>query len=457
MANYAPPDQQQQYTYNPQQQPVYNPNVQQPDYNPNAQQQWGGQQGNQQGNQQQYNNSTTELNQSQPMTGDMPPSYEQAKYGDMNPETGLPARFNPRPKYNDCWAFVLFIAQLIAFIVLSGFAFNKINDDLNSDGVNYYRPGQTTPYFNQGSDDFYWKQALVAVLIGVLIGLITAVLYFFLTQIEMLRAVTSISKSYPAMFGISFIGLFIQTAYSVYFMIVIFGCYEMWYDRENQKTPAKLKMNIVHVTIAGVYACYYFLMGSPQGMNKSPTMESFKRACTTSIGSICFGSLIVAAIQAIRATVEMLRSDEACLQGVIEYVNKYAYCQVAIFGKAYIPAAKDTWTILKDRGVVQIINDNLVGNVWAMAAILSGALSALGSYLYIWYDEPEFNYDDNLTYVIITIAFVMGFQMVFTAGAVIDSGCASTFVCLAEDPAALARTKPELFERIRATYPEVVQ
>jgi hypothetical protein len=67
--------------------------------------------------------------------------------------------------------------------------------------------------------------------------------------------------------------------------------------------------NIIHVTIAGVFATYYFMAGSPQGMSKSPTLASFKRACTTSIGSICFGSLIIAVIQTLRALTQILRGD----------------------------------------------------------------------------------------------------------------------------------------------------
>ncbi|KAF9175637.1 putative choline transporter, neither null mutation nor overexpression affects choline transport [Mortierella sp. AD010] len=420
--------------YNVQQQPVYNPHQQQ--------QQWGNQQGNpqqqqwgnQQSNQQQYIPPTSQINHAQPMSGVMPPpDYESAQYGVVNPDSGLPAKFNPRPRYTDCWAFVLFIAQLAAFIVLSVFAISKIVDDANQPGMDYTQPDS-----------------------------------------EMLRTVTSISKKYPATFAMAFLGLFIQIAYSVYFMVVVSGCYEMYYDRNTRTTPAKLKVliffcffsfywtsqvikNIVHVTVSGVFACYYFLMGSPQGMTKSPTCESFKRACTTSIGSICFGSLIVAVVQTVRAVAQVLRMDGdgflafiaclidcilACLQGLIEYVNIYAYCQVAIYGKAYIPAARDTWRILKDRGVIQIINDNLIGNVWAMGALMSGMLSTLGSYLYIWFATPDFDDNDNLTYVILVMAFVMGFQMLFTVGVVIDSGNATTFVCLAEDPAALARTKP---------------
>ena len=81
----------------------------------------------------------------------------------------------------------------------------------------------------------------------------------------------------------------------------------------------------------------------------------------------------------------------------------------------------------------------------------------MASYLYIHFVSPSFNTSGQFTYIIITMAFVMGFQMLFTVGTVIDSGVATTFVALAEDPAALARTKPELFERIRATWPAVVQ
>ncbi|KAF8941588.1 putative choline transporter, neither null mutation nor overexpression affects choline transport [Dissophora ornata] len=487
MASYLPPDQEpygtppppqqyaynaQQYSYNAQQQPAYKPADQQ--------QQWG----ENQGVQQQYFGAPSGPPQGQPTTGVMPPSYETAPYGAVNTESGLPAKFNPRPRYNDCWAFLLFIAQLAAFVVLSYFAIHEIHVTF---ALSIIASLAAAVYY-------FVRHQWMPAIFGLIFGLLYASMWFFWKSripfaTEMLIAVTAISKKYPATFAVAFLGLFVQTAYSAYFMTVISGCYALYYDTTTGTTPGKLQAlivfcffsfywtsqvirNVVHVTVSGVYACYYFLMGSPQGMSKSPTIESFKRACTTSIGSICFGSLIIAAIQTFRALAQMLRADSdgflafiaciidcilGCLQGIIEYVNKYAFCQVAIYGKPFIPAAKDTWTILKDRGIVQLINDNLIGNVWAMGAIMSGMLSALASYLYLWFDDPPFNYDNEFTYVIVTMAFVMGLQMLFTVGSVIDSGVATTFVCLAEDPAALARTKPELFERIRVTWPAVVQ
>lgn len=38
---------------------------------------------------------------------------------------------------------------------------------------------------------------------------------------------------------------------------------------------------------------------------------------------------------------------------------------------------------------------------------------------------------------------------------VINSGVATIFVCLAEDPYALQRTQPELFQKVVEVYPQV--
>lgn len=148
----------------------------------------------------------------------------------------------------------------------------------------------------------------------------------------------------------------------------------------------------------------------------------------------------------------------ACIQGVVEFINKYAFCEVAIYGKPFIPAAKDTWRIIKDRGVEMIINDNLIGTVWSMGAFLGSVLTGAACYAYLRFaDAQYFAANTEFVWVLVVLAFLLSLQMIFTVGTVIDSGVATTFVALAEDPAALARTKPELFRKIQETYPEVVQ
>ena len=50
--------------------------------------------------------------------------------------------------------------------------------------------------------------------------------------------------------------------------------------------------NVVHCTTAGTVASWWFIQSAP-----SPTLGALKRSLTTSFGSICLGSLIVAILQ----------------------------------------------------------------------------------------------------------------------------------------------------------------
>lgn len=85
---------------------------------------------------------------------------------------------------------------------------------------------------------------------------------------------------------------------------------------------------------------------------RNPTAASAKRALTTSFGPICFGSLVIALIQTVRALLRMAAQQsaddgnlagalcaacaECCLsfiEGLIQYFNKWAFVQVAVYGK----------------------------------------------------------------------------------------------------------------------------
>ncbi|KAF9384967.1 putative choline transporter, neither null mutation nor overexpression affects choline transport [Podila verticillata] len=532
--------------YGAQPQPYYQPQQQYYGQQQQPQQQYYGQQ---QQPQQQYYGAPP------PAPAYVPPTYESAPNNTINPETGLPAKFNPKPKWNDLWALGLFLIQLAAFVVLSYFAISKVVQSRkggNAGGIG-------------GLDGLFAKSGLVTMALGLILGAVISVFYLLLTQADaalfllwniflgtvnyftsfprqvikttfalsillylgfaayclyrrwwipgiitlifgllyawmwwawksripfatvMLATITAVSKSYPATFVVSLAGLFVQLVYSIYFAVTLAGVYQMYYGTDNMTLLRVLTVvcyfsffftsqvitNIVHVTISGVFATYYYMAGSPQGMSSSPTIASLKRACTTSLGSICFGSLIIAVIQTLRTIANMFRGDSdgimafvaclidcllACIQGIAEFINKYAFCEVAIYGKPFIPAAKDTWRIIQDRGIELIINDNLIGTVWSMGALLGSVLTGAACYVYLRFGDPAyFNANTEFVWVLVVLAFLLSMQMIFTVGTVIDSGVATTFVALAEDPAALARTKPELFRKIQETYPEVVQ
>ncbi|KAG5461042.1 MAG: choline transporter-like protein [Olpidium bornovanus] len=111
--------------------------------------------------------------------------------------------------------------------------------------------------------------------------------------------------------------------------------------------------------------------------------------------------------------------------------------------------------MIKDRGIEAIINDNLIDNVLTIGSLLVGALTALLVYAYIAFAGPPFSANSHTILLVEMAAFLFGFTMMNLVGEIITSGTATTFVALAEDPEALARTKPQLYEKIRQTYPEV--
>jgi hypothetical protein len=104
--------------------------------------------------------------------------------------------------------------------------------------------------------------------------------------------------------------------------------------------------------------------------------------------------------------------------------------------------------MVKDRGIEAMINDNLIGNVLFMGGLLVGVLCGLLGYLYLIIARPVYNSNGGMTPVVVMICFLIGASMFSSISTVISSGVATTFVCLAEDPDALRRSKPELYEKV---------
>lgn len=121
-------------------------------------------------------------------------------------------------------------------------------------------------------------------------------------------------------------------------------------------------------------------------------MDSFVRATTTSFGSICFGSLLVAIIETLKTLVQSARADDDnggcaafllclvecllnCLEGILEYFNKFAYIYVGLYGYSYLEAGKNVFTLFQQKGWTVIINDDLVSNTLSLFCLVIGLLT----------------------------------------------------------------------------------
>ncbi|KAH7018183.1 plasma-membrane choline transporter-domain-containing protein [Microdochium trichocladiopsis] len=231
--------------------------------------------------------------------------------------------------------------------------------------------------------------------------------------------------------------------------------------------------NTIHVTISGVYGSWYF---HPQNPPKGATRGALKRALTYSFGSISLGSLLVAIINFLRQLCSIAQRNEAAegdiistiffcclgclisiLQWAVEFLNRYAFSYIALYGKSYFAAAKDTWTMIKDRGIDALVNECLIGPVLTFGATFVAYACALLAYLYLLFTNPGYNASGGYTPVIVAFAFLIGLQICHIFTTPISSGIDTIFVAAAWDPQTLMNNHPELYHAMVQVYPQVQQ
>ncbi|KAG1138129.1 hypothetical protein G6F37_010742 [Rhizopus arrhizus] len=440
----------------------------------------------QQGYQQSYQPPPPEYNTRLPQH--QPALYSEEQHKGVQPSTG----------WNDIWAIILWLLNLGAFIGLAVVAIRTYSSHGTTYGgveSNNAYPGltfDTSTFIIFGFASVvgfgisflyllianmfpkplifithYYSAAIVFLIFSCLYA---ACFFWWRSRIPfatvMLKTITEITRKYPSTIVVGIISLVIQTAFSFLFMFTVIGIYQAWYSSSSNNSRLNCAMvflvfsfywtsqvitYVTHVTLAGLFATVYFLN---DGI-KHPIWGSARRAFTTSFGTICFGSLLIAIIDLIRFLLQVARSntDNACgaffvciiqcivncFAGLFEWFTYYAFSGVAIYGKPFIPTARETWSMIKDRGIDALINDNLIGNVLFMGGLLVGVLCSLLGFIYLEVEKPSYNTNGGMTPVVIMMCFLIGSSMFSTIATVISSGVATTFVCLAEDPDALRR------------------
>ncbi|KAH8774815.1 protein PNS1 [Hyaloscypha finlandica] len=317
-------------------------------------------------------------------------------------------------------------------------------------------------------------------------------------SVLMLQTVIDVAKNYGHVFIVSLVGGLVATAYAAWFSVTLVAVYAKYYPGQpgcdaSGGSCSKGKVigllvfitfasywisevikNVMHCTISGVYGSWYFCANKPSGFPKGATRGAFKRSMTYSFGSISFGSLIVAIIQFLRQACSIAQQNEAaqgnlmgqiffCILGcfiglldwAVQFINEYAFSYIALYGKAYIPAAKTTWTMMKDRGIDALVNECLINPVLTMGAVFVAYVCSFLAYLYVSFTKPAYNDGDAFTAVIMAFAFLVGLQIANIFLVPIKSGVATFFVAMAFDPQVLIQEFPDLWQRLVHVYPHV--
>jgi len=280
---------------------------------------------------------------------------------------------------------------------------------------------------------------------------------------ELLRAVVGVFQIYPAAIFMEFVAVLVQLAWAVFWAgtlllvqkkfestaitgLSVYLCFSFFWTMQ-------VIRNVVHTTHAGLVATWYFMNGD--AMPASPTAASLKRAVTTSFGSICLGSMIVAIIQTIRAMLRSMRGRNStiaaiadcilsCFESITRYFNHYAFVYCAIYGQPFCSAAGSVMSLFTSTGLMPLVNDSVMDKVLLTSSFIGGAVGGVTGY----FAGMAFGVFGSDRFAMLAGGIVIGWIIVSIALQLLESGVSTIFVCFAEDRSVLSRSNPELYAKL---------
>mmetsp|Transcript_50445 Transcript_50445/g.74825 ORF Transcript_50445/g.74825 Transcript_50445/m.74825 type:complete len:473 (+) Transcript_50445:182-1600(+) len=222
--------------------------------------------------------------------------------------------------------------------------------------------------------------------------------------------------------------------------------------------------NCVHVTVAGTVGTWWFDPESASCCCSSAVLGSSFRTLTTSFGSICFGSLLVAILQALRQMANEARNNDngiliciaecilSCLESILEYFNKWAFIYVGLYGYSYLEAGKNVMTLFQNRGWEAVIADDLVGNVLFLISVVVGGVTG-GVGILLLHVTDWFPDDTGInSATAFGFGFIIGLVVTSILMSTVASAVNTVIVCFAEGPAEFDTNHPELSRKMREAW-----
>lgn len=217
--------------------------------------------------------------------------------------------------------------------------------------------------------------------------------------------------------------------------------------------------NTVRTSTAGVIGTWWFHPSEASSFCSTSIRDSLVRSVTYSFGSICFGSLLVAIVQALRSLNHQLRGQEdarilvcmidcilACIEGIIEYLNKWAYIYVGLYGYNYLDAGQNVISLFSAKGWSTIITDDLANNVLTMMSFMIASLTGFAGYIATSMNNnllADFGLDSPGGTGFL-FGFCVGFIFSSLVMSIVGSAVDTVIVCFAEGPAEFDANHPVL-------------
>eukprot|EP00049_Salpingoeca_infusionum_P001624 m.49727 g.49727 ORF g.49727 m.49727 type:complete len:652 (+) comp11116_c0_seq1:100-2055(+) len=222
--------------------------------------------------------------------------------------------------------------------------------------------------------------------------------------------------------------------------------YMQWYHIFGFFWTYELFLAVQEMTVAGAVVKWYFTRDKGS-ISCCPNLSALARAIWYHLGSLAFGSLIIAIVKMLRlilAYVEkkfagktssvakvILKCCQCCLwlmEKCLKYLNRNAYIEISIYSYNFCRAAREAFTLLV-RNALTVATINSVGDfVLFLCKLMTAGLSGVVA-LYWFRERTSVSYIAVFVVIVTVIAYLVA--CIFTS--IYEMAVDTIFVCFAED------------------------
>jgi hypothetical protein len=233
-------------------------------------------------------------------------------------------------------------------------------------------------------------------------------------------------------------------------------------------------INITKVSVANAVGTFWFHPEEMSPCCSSSIVRAFLRAITTSLGSICLGSLVVLPAQIIAALTKCCclpdiyryrpntprRGCGGILQDLAFYMrrcNRWSFSYIGMYGYSFSEGGEKAIQLFETREWLTVVNDNLIHNVLLMASIVIGGSAGIFGVLVEEMDGYAFTSFHKPIITAFLIGSVLGFILsnVLLSG-VVGSALNTVLVCFAAGPFEFHKNHALLSEEMRDVWSQHV-
>eukprot|EP00548_Thalassiothrix_antarctica_P006641 CAMPEP_0194133236 /NCGR_PEP_ID=MMETSP0152-20130528/3491_1 /TAXON_ID=1049557 /ORGANISM="Thalassiothrix antarctica, Strain L6-D1" /LENGTH=849 /DNA_ID=CAMNT_0038828513 /DNA_START=64 /DNA_END=2613 /DNA_ORIENTATION=+ len=237
-------------------------------------------------------------------------------------------------------------------------------------------------------------------------------------------------------------------------------------------------MNVVQVTVAGTIGRWWFQSGQMKVgvMWNENISQSLFSTLFYSIGSVCFGSLLIGPVRVIRQLSALFRpsSDEVsilmclhecvhclqscfsnCVDNLSDHFNPWAFTYVGLYGYSLLDAGHNATQLFEKRGWTTIVSDDLVTNVLLMFSIVLGGITGCFAMLIQNVELWGLSNFHTPAVTAFLIGLGIGLSLSSMLFVIISSSVNAIIVCFAGSPVEFERNHFELWTEMRKAWREV--